>query len=262
LALTRRLFPTRFGQLHARSTDGKGVPLVLLHPSPRSGGMWEALQERLTRPTFAPDRLGYGFSDAPPWALSLEQYAQGTVDALQAAGIEGAFDVLGLHVGSIEAVEIAHQVPAQVRRLIAVGMPLFTVEEQRRQMEKYSEQPLKPAAEGGHVLGAWRGCFAFRQPPYDLADVQRRLVEHLLAANPGAAFRAASGYPTEKKLKSLRAPLTLFAPHDDILEQTLRVKPMLKSETAYVDLPDLGVDIFQTAADRMAELINRHLPAI
>jgi hypothetical protein len=110
------------------------------------------------------------------------------------------------------------------------------------------------------MLGAWRGCFAFRQPPYDLADVQRRFVEHLLAANPGAAFRAASGYPTEKKLKSLRSPLTVFAPHDDIMEQTQRVRPMLKSETAYVDLPDLGVDLFQTAADRMAELINRYLP--
>jgi pimeloyl-ACP methyl ester carboxylesterase len=261
LALTRRLFPTRFGQLHVRITEGKGTPLALLHPSPRSGEMWQALQERLTRPTFAPDRLGYGFSDAPPWALSLEQYAQCTVDALEAAGIGGQFDVLGVHVGSAEAVEIAHQAPVQVRRLIAVGMPLFSVEEQQRQMEKYSEQPLKPAAEGGHVLGAWRGSFAFRQPPYDLADAHRRFVEHLLAANPGAALRAASGYPMEKKLKSLRSPLTVFAPHDDLLEQTLRVRPMLKADSAYVDLPDLGADLFHTATERMAELINRHLPA-
>ena len=234
---------------------------MLLHPSPRSGEMWEPLQERLTRPTYAPDRLGYGFSDAPPWALSLEQYAQCTVDAMKAAGVEGAFDVLGMHVGSVEAVEIAHQAPAQVRRVIAVGVPIFTVEEQQRQMEKYSEQPLKPVAEGGHVLGAWRGCFAFRQPPYDLAGAHRRFVEHLLAANPGAAFRASSGYPLEKKLKSLRSPLTVFAPHDDMLEQTQRVRPMLKVDTAYLDLPELGIDLFHTAADRMAELINRYLPA-
>ena len=259
--LTRRLHPTRYGQLHVRSHDGKGVPLLLLHPSPRSGEMWEPLQERLTRPTYAPDRLGYGFSDAPPWALSLEQYAQCTVDAMKAAGVEGAFDVLGMHVGSVEAVEIAHQAPAQVRRVIAVGVPIFTVEEQQRQMEKYSEQPLKPVAEGGHVLGAWRGCFAFRQPPYDLAGAHRRFVEHLLAANPGAAFRASSGYPLEKKLKSLRSPLTVFAPHDDMLEQTQRVRPMLKVDTAYLDLPELGIDLFHTAADRMAELINRYLPA-
>jgi len=260
MSVTRRIYPTRFGQLHLRSNAGKGVPLVLLHPSPRSGEMWEGLQRRLARPTYAPDRLGYGYSDAPPWALSLEQYAQSTIDALKGAGVQGTFDLLGLRIGCIEAIEIAQQLPNQVRRLVAVGMPLFTAEEQQRQMEKYSEQPLKPATEGGHVLGAWRGCFAFRQPPYDLGDVHRRFVEHVLAANPGAAFRAASGYPIERKLKGLKMPLTVFAPHDDIIEQTLRVKPMLKAEDAYVDLPDLGLDLFHAAADRMAELINRHLP--
>jgi pimeloyl-ACP methyl ester carboxylesterase len=260
MPLTRRLFATRFGQLHVRSKEGKGVPLVLLHPSPRSGEMWERLQGRLARPTHAPDRLGYGFSDAPPWALSLEQYAQCTVDALKGAGVEGTFDVLGVHVGSIEAIEIAHAHPHQVRRLLTVGMPLFTTEEQQRQMEKYSEQPLKPAAEGGHVLGAWRGSFAFRQPPYDLQDTHRRFVEHLLAANPGAAFRAASGYPTERKLKGLRTPLTVFAPHDDIIEQTQRVRPLLKADAAYIDLPDLALDPFHASVERMVELINRHLP--
>jgi pimeloyl-ACP methyl ester carboxylesterase len=259
MAISRRLYTTRFGHVHVRSSEGKGVPLVLLHPSPRSGEMWERLQERLTRPTHAPDRLGYGFSDAPPWALSLEQYAQCTADALEGAAIQGPFDVLGVHVGSIEAIEIAHHLPYRVRRLAVVGIPLFTAEEQQRHMEKYSEQPLKPATEGGHVLGAWRGSFAFRQPPYDLADTHRRFVEHLLAANPGAAFRAASSYPIEKKLKALRTPLTVFAPHDELIEQTQRVKPILRADAVYVDLPDLSVDLFHSAPDRMAELINRHL---
>ncbi len=259
--MTRRIYPTRFGQLHLRSNDGRGVPLLLLHMSPRSGAMWELFQEKLERPSFAPDRLGYGYSDAPPWALSLEQYAQSTLDALKAAGVQGAVDILGIHAGSIEAIEVAHQLGSQARRVAVVGMPLFSAEEQQRQLEKYSEQPLKPATEGGHVLGAWRGGFAFRQPPYDLGDVHRRFVEHVLAANPGAAFRAACGYAIEKKLKSLKAPLTVLAPHDDILEQTQRVKPLLKSDAVYVDLPDLSQDIFHVAVDRMAALVNRHLPA-
>src|SRR6202046_3662545 len=138
--MIRRIYPTRFGQMHLRSNDGKGVPLVLLHMSPRSGAMWELLQERLERPTFAPDRLGYGFSDAPPWALSLEQYAQCTADALGAAGIQGAFDVLGVHVGTLEAIEIAHAHAHRVRRVLAVGMPLSTAEGPQRQMGKEREQ--------------------------------------------------------------------------------------------------------------------------
>jgi pimeloyl-ACP methyl ester carboxylesterase len=258
--MIRRIYPTRFGQLHLRSHEGKGVPLVLLHMSPRSGAMWEELQERLERPTHAPDRLGYGFSDAPPWALSLEQYAQSTVDGLKAAGMAGPIDLLGVHTGSIEAIEIAHQLGSQVRRLAVVGMPLFTAEEQQRQLEKYSEQPLQPLSEGGHVLGAWRGCFAFREPPFDLADTHRRFVEHVLAANPGALFRAACGYSVDKNLKTLQTPMTVFAPHDDIIEQTRRVKPLLQATAEYVDLPDLGVDLFHRALDRMVTLIDRHLP--
>ena len=260
MPLIRRIYPTRFEHVHVRSKEGKGTPLVLLHPSPRSGAMWAPFQERLPRPTHAPDRLGYGFSDAPPWALSLEQYAQCTVDALKAASLQGPFDVLGVHAGSIEAIEIAHQLSGQVRRVIAVGMPLFTKEEQQRQMEKYSEQPLKPALEGGHVLGAWRGGFGERLPPHDLGDMQRRFVEHVLAAYPGAAFKAVSGYPIEKKLKGLKAALTVLAPHDDILDQTLRVKPMLKGNGVYVDLPELGHDPFHKDMERMVELVNKYLP--
>jgi pimeloyl-ACP methyl ester carboxylesterase len=258
--MIRGIYPTRFGQLHLRSHEGKGVPLVLLHMSPRSGAMWEELQERLDRPTHAPDRLGYGFSDAPPWALSLEQYAQATVDGLKAAGMAGPIDLLGMHTGSIEAIEITHQLGSQVRRLAVVGMPLFTAEEQQRQLEKYSEQPLRPLTDGGHVLGAWRGGFALREPPYDLADIHRRFVEQVLAANPGAAFRAACGYSVDKNLKDLAAPLTVFAPHDDIIEQTQRVKPLLKSTASYIDLPDLGLDFFHRELDRMVTLLNRHLP--
>src|ERR1700743_2292561 len=132
--MIRRIYPTRFGQLHLRSHDGKGVPLVLLHMSPRSGAMWEAFQEKIERPTHAPDRLGYGFSDAPPWALSLEQYAQGTIDGLKAAGMQGQVDILGIHVGAIEALEMALQLGAQVRRVGLVGVPLFTPNETTRQM--------------------------------------------------------------------------------------------------------------------------------
>jgi pimeloyl-ACP methyl ester carboxylesterase len=247
--------------MHLRSHEGKGVPLILLHNSPRSGEMWEMLQEKLERPTHAPDRLGYGFSDVPPWALTLEQYAQATVDGLRAAGMQGQVDILGMHVGSFEAVEMAHILGAQVRRVALFGLPLFTAEEQIRQAEKYSEQPLRPATEGGHVLAAWRGGFAYRQPPYDLNDAHRRFVELVLAANPGAAFRASCAYPIDLKLKTLKTPLVLFAPHDEILEQTVRAKAMLGAGAQYVDLPQSGVDLASVQLDEVAQLLNQYLPA-
>jgi pimeloyl-ACP methyl ester carboxylesterase len=223
--------------------------------------MWQAFQESLERPSHAPDRLGYGFSDAPPFALSMEQYAESTVEGLKAAGMRGQIDLLGVHTGSIEAIEIAHLLGAQVRAVAVVGMPLFTAEEQQLELEKYSQQPLKPATEGGHVLGAWRGGLALRRPPYDLRDAHRRFVEHVLAADPGAAFRAACGYAIDKKLESLKSQLTVFAPHDDIIEQTMRVKPLLNGNATYVDLPEMRMDLFHSAKDRMLALVNRHLHA-
>jgi hypothetical protein len=54
--------------------------------------------------------------------------------------------------------------------------------------------------------------------------------------------------------------LTVFAPHDDIIEQTTRVKPLLKAGSTYVDLPELSHDPFHAAIDRMVTLVNRHLP--
>jgi pimeloyl-ACP methyl ester carboxylesterase len=260
MPVTRRIHPTRFGQMHVRSRGGAGRPLVLLHPSPRSGEMWEGLQERLGRPTYAPDRLGYGCSDAPPWALSLEQYASSTIDALEAAGLDGAFDLLGVHVGSLEAIEIAHQLRERVQRVAVVGLPLFAADELQRQMERYSEQPLKPALEAGHLIGAWRGCFAYRAPPYDLATVHRRFLGLLVSPNPGAALRTAAGYPLERRLKALHQPLTVFAPRDEIFEQTARARPLLKPDGQYVDLPDLGFDPVDLAVERMAALVDQHLP--
>ena len=155
-------------------------------------------------------------TDSPmrlPGPLSLEQYAQCTSGCAEGAGIEGPFDVLGVHVGSHRG-DRDRASPARTGcggcwRWACRSSPRRSSNARWRST---ASSRLKPATEGGHVLGAWRGCFAFRQPPYDLADTQRRFVEHLLAANPGAAFRAASAYPIEKEAQEPRRRSTVFAP--------------------------------------------------
>ncbi|MDE2304698.1 MAG: alpha/beta hydrolase [Gammaproteobacteria bacterium] len=259
MALTRRIVPTRFGQMHLRSEGRGGRALLLLHPSPRSAAIWEPLQSRLQRTSVAPDRLGYGCSDAPPWALTIEQYAQGTIDALAAAGIDGPLDLFGVGVGAVEAVEIAHRLGDRASRVAVGAVPMFSAEELERQMEKYSEQPLKPTLEGGHLLGAWRAGFAFRAPPYDLSILHRRFVDLVLAANPGAALRAAAAYPLAKRLRALRVPITVFAMRDELFEQTTRVRDLLGPADSYVELSDLGFDALELAADRVAALLAEHL---
>jgi len=56
----RRIYPTRFGQLHLRSSNGKGVPLVMLHPSPRSGALGDGTGCRSGSPGPPMRRIAWG----------------------------------------------------------------------------------------------------------------------------------------------------------------------------------------------------------
>jgi pimeloyl-ACP methyl ester carboxylesterase len=258
MAIIRRIAATRFGQVHVLSTAGDGVPLLLLHESPRSAAMWGAIQEQLARPTYAPDRLGFGFSDAPPWALSMEQYAQSTMDVIEALRIEAPFDLIGVQMGALEALEIAQQIPEKLHRLGLFSVPLFTADERQQMLAKTTEQPQKPLEDGSHLLATWRGRFAYRKPPYDIAAAQQRFVEFLLATGVVAAQRAIAGFETEKKIRALKMPRVIFAPHDDIGLQIERNKAILSINSSYIDLPDCGPDFLQTDAPRVIDLINTH----
>ncbi|MFO1464945.1 MAG: alpha/beta hydrolase family protein [Steroidobacteraceae bacterium] len=260
MAQLRKVFGTRYGHVHLRLSEGQGPPLVLLHGAARSSRLWERLQARIGRATIAVDRLGFGFSDAPPWALTMEEFARCTLDALDAGGVGESFDVLGVHSGSLEAVEIAHLAAPRVRKLVLAGVPLFDAAERARALARLAEQGIRPAEDGSHLLAAWRAQFAYRQPPYDLMDAQDRLLDFLLAPNPGADYRAVCGYDAERRIRQLKVPMCVLAIHDDLLEQTARITPLIKEGDSYVDLPGQSVDAFSEGLDVMIDLLNQHLP--
>jgi pimeloyl-ACP methyl ester carboxylesterase len=257
----RRIVSTRFGQMHVRESGAGGTPLVLLHMSPRSSRMFQRLQERLTRRTLAFDRLGYGFSDSPPRDLSLEEFARATIDAIDAAGVEGEFDVLGMHTGSLEAIEICHQIPSRVRNAALIGAPIFTSEERAGALQRFGTMRVLPAEDGSHLTSAWRARFQYRTPPYDLKDIHQRLVDYLLAPYPGQAYQGVFRYDHEGKLAALTRPLIVFATHDDLIHETERARAKLPKGSVYVDLPDLDLDLFHKHPDRVAELVRTHLGA-
>ncbi len=249
----RRIVDTRHGQAHVRTwhADRPGRPLVLLHMSPRSAWMWQHLQPLLDRPSYAIDRLGYGGSDAPPHPLQLEDYARATLDAVEGLYLR-EFDVLGMHTGSLEAIELAHQAPGRVARCGIVAIPVFT-DDEKRAMAGYATQCVVPVADGSHLLPAWRARLQFRSPPYDLADVQRRFVDYLLAPQPGAAYGAVFDYAAAAKLRSCPAPLTAFVPRDDLHAVSLRSRELLPPGAEWVDLQDLDIDLFTTAPERVVD---------
>ncbi len=258
----RRIVPTRFGQVHLRmqGRSDDPVPLVLLHMSPRSSEMWHRVQRELPRTTLAPDRLGYGFSDAPARDLTMAEYAAATLAALDAVGVRGRFDVLGMHTGSLEAIELALLAPARVRHLGMVAVPVFDAAERAHGLGSFAQMKVAPVEDGSHLLAAWRGRFAYRSPPWDLVDIQRRLVDYLLAPWPGHAYTAVFGYDAAPRLAALQRPVVAFAPRDDVYEVTLRSRPLLPAGSTYVDLPDHDIEMLRVRAPDFARLLAEHLP--
>src|SRR5262249_33742839 len=127
---TRHLVHTAHGAVHLRAwgEPGDRPPLALLHMAPLSSAMWERFAPLLAsdRLVIAPDRLGFGASDHLVEPRPLEVYAQATAQALEAAAPSGQWDVLGIHSGSCEAIELARIEPERVRRIAIVAVPDLT----------------------------------------------------------------------------------------------------------------------------------------
>lgn len=147
------------------------VPVVLLHDSLGSVGLWknfpEQLAVQLQRPLIAYDRLGFGFSDArivlPP-ADFIEQEATRYFPAVKRALPLDRYLLLGHSVGGAMAVSIAARDP-DCRGVIAIAAQPFveglTLQGSRRaqalfaqtgQMDKLARWHGKKAA---WVLDAW-----------------------------------------------------------------------------------------------------------
>ena len=178
----RRIVATALGQVHVRLQGGDptqaAAPLVLLHMSPRSSQMWTCLQPLLGRPSIAPDRPGYGFSDAPPANPSLPAYAAAMWEALDAIGIPGQVDLLGMHTGALEALQMTLQAPARVRHLGMIAIPIFNPQEMAAGLQTFAKLRVTPVEDGSHLLPAWKARFQYRDPPFAIADVQRRYVDY------------------------------------------------------------------------------------
>ena len=123
---------TSHGQIHYAEA-GEGPPLVLLHPTPRSGRAFAPLQALLSGRfrTVALDTLGFGNSDPLPADPSMGLLADSVAEAMDALRISRAH-VLGMHTGNKIAAALAAGMPERVDRLVLLGMTHSLVVERTR----------------------------------------------------------------------------------------------------------------------------------
>ncbi len=264
VAIRRALVDTRFGQVHVRlaGQSTAAFPLVLLHMTPLSSAMYDPLLPLFGRDRLvvAPDRPGFGFSDLPDRPLTMPEYANSTLDVLDALGV-GTFDVLGTHTGSVEAVELAAAHPERVRNVALVGIPAYTRYELDERTYRLAGVP-PPAEDGSHLAWHWQRRFLYRQRPYDLPLFHWRLLQELLPGpNVWWPYKAVFDYPMAVRLARLVQPVLVLAPHDDLWEQTERVSANrgLPPRARFVDLPHLGLDIAYYATDEVFKLVSDFL---
>lgn len=235
--IRKSFHPGPHGLIHLRRAgEGAKTPFVMFHMSPNSGRIYEALLAEMgrDRSALAPDTPGFGESDPPHSAPTIEDYAAcmgGMVDDLGLKRI----DVMGYHTGSQTAMELARQRPDLVGKVVMVSAPLYTTEE--REIRHGRNKPLEIKEDGSHLIDRFAGLWEFYGEEVEEGVVARNFCESL-RGGPLAwwGHRAAFTYAMADNLPSVEQPILLLNPDDDLAEQTPRAVPLLKNGRIH-DLP-------------------------
>ncbi|QVL34575.1 alpha/beta hydrolase [Telmatocola sphagniphila] len=101
---------------------GSGIPLVLLHAFPLDSEMWFYQLEDLSRDfrVIAPDLPGFGNSDDPTSAATVDVTADLIADFLDVIDVKGTINLCGISMGGYIALAFARRQPQRLHTLILV----------------------------------------------------------------------------------------------------------------------------------------------
>jgi pimeloyl-ACP methyl ester carboxylesterase len=236
--LRRRFFDLADRQIHYRTREGDGAPLIALHALPGSARQLEPLLRALEgRRVIAPDLAGFGDSDPSPEPRpSIADHARDVLALADGLGLE-TVDLYGTHTGAAVALEAAIAAPQRVRRLVLDGVPLFDAETVRALADRYAPK-VEPDHNGGHLLWAHNFCrdMLLFWPWFDKsAGAVRNLglpepralsawvleVIKGLDALPGG-YAAAFAYDAAARLPQVRQPTLCVVAAADTLDEASR----------------------------------------
>lgn len=256
-----------FGQIHLRKA-GKGsahAPLLMLHPTPKSGWIYEPLLRVFgaDRVALAPDTPGYGASDAPAEPGRMDDYVASMLqllDALAARGeiAPGPVDVMGYHTGSAIAVAMAEAAPERVRKLVLVSLPALTEEQRAQRIAGLPSWP-KPSEDGAHLTGMWDKVRSFLPDHTELEWTTQSVVENLRAGSRVTwGYEAVYRYDMLGALERVQHPTLVLNPGDDLYEITSQTHGRIPGGQV-VELLDLKHGLFEFATNQVVSPIRAFL---
>lgn len=222
------------GQVHFRYA-GNGPPLLLLHDSPRSSVMHEALIETLSDEftAIAIDTPGYGQSAPLPAEPRPEipDYARALAATQAALGIERCA-IYGFHTSSKILLQFALDHTQRVGLAIIDGLNLPPGGPGEEFISRYMK-PLPIEADGSHLAAGWSRAREFMRffPWFDTAPRSRQIKDFpsdeylhdyaldLLSAGPNysQAYSAAMRYLATPLVAKLQAPTIFMCRSNDPL---------------------------------------------
>jgi pimeloyl-ACP methyl ester carboxylesterase len=259
--IRRVYFEGRYGQVHAYITGEArpGVlPLYCAHQSPKSGLEFESFMRAAGRErlVIAPDYPGYGMSDTPPSEdlATIELYAE-TLWAVADQLGHGKIDLFGNHTGAKVIAAMAMDRPEAVGSLVMISAAILTDEERAAFGDFFTPIPLDEA--GTRYTTMWKRIIERRGPGTTLEMLGRSMMQNLLGGEEyewGHAAAFAWGAPFERALKTLKHPITILNPTDDLTEVTRRAAPWLKNGEV-LEKPEWGYNFMDVWPEESAGLI-------
>ncbi|GIW06449.1 MAG: hypothetical protein KatS3mg060_1254 [Dehalococcoidia bacterium] len=227
--MRRGYLATPSGLLHFRAAGDAGPNVLLLHQTPLSSAVYEAILPRLAEHyrVVAIDTPGYGESDPPPPGVwEIPDYGRAALQALDALGWERAH-LVGRLTGCAVAVEVAAAAPERIETLVLSGLPDYDDEVRKSKLETLRWTPMKP--DGSQALDVWR-FLRSTNPSLPTATIH---MMHLAMLRPGPrneeGHRAIFRYDPKTRIPAIQAPtLLLYGEHDYFLDRIEIVRPLFR----------------------------------
>lgn len=211
----RRYADLNFGQIHYREA-GTGLPVLLLHQSPRTSEEHSELIDRLSSNfrVIAPDNPGNGMSDPLGGPTpTMHDYARALIQFVDVLNLETVM-IYGFHTGGSIATAAATGFPDRVTFAIANGLSILRGEEKADILEHYAPA-FHAHDDGSHLMWLWQRFQKQSQffpwykedethrinvPPYSAEKCQGMVEDILMAGNNYIApYKAAFAYdPVEE----------------------------------------------------------------
>jgi pimeloyl-ACP methyl ester carboxylesterase len=258
--LRKNYADTRHGQIHY-VTQGTGPVVVLLHQTPRSWDEYRdvipLLSDRFR--VVAPDTLGFGSSDVPSQPWSIELFADGVEDLLDALAIDGC-GVVGHHTGGVVGLELAARRPAQVRALVMSGVPYVDAARRARVDGAPTIDGVPISDDGSHYRTLFQKRAAFY--PADRPDLRRRLLADAVRVGDRVeeGHRAVNAYRMEGRIGEVHAPTLVVCGELDAFslpDVPRHLERLDRAEAAI--LPGVGVPSVDHDPERFARLVGEFL---